>query len=149
MFFPRWTVRMQVTALLISVPWPAAVVAQQPALPAAKAPQAKAPAAKGPAIPSGVQVLRDLEYGRVGERPLRLDLYLPENGRRPLPLVIWVHGGGWAAGSKEQVGAVRQLERGYAVASVDYRLSGEAIFPAQIEDCKAAVRWLRANAKQH
>jgi acetyl esterase/lipase len=110
--------------------------------------QPKAPA-KPPQVPPGVKVERDLEYARVGEKKLLLDLYVPEKADGPLPLIIWVHGGGWAAGSKEQVGAIRQLQRGYAVASIGYRLSGEAIFPAQVEDCKAAVRWLRANAAQY
>jgi len=149
MFAPRWTAPMQITALVVSIGWPTILPGQQPAAPQSKAPQFKAVQAKGPSIPEGVKVLRDLEYGRVGDRSLILDLYLPEMGDRPLPLIIWVHGGGWAAGSKEQVGAVRQLQRGYAVASVGYRLSGEAVFPAQIEDCKAAVRWLRAHATKY
>jgi acetyl esterase/lipase len=134
---PSWSIRLQVTAFLVSLGWPTILPAQQPA----------APQGKGPPIPAGVKVVRDLEYGRIGQRKLLLDLYLPENSDKPMPLIVWVHGGGWAAGSKEQVGAVRQLQRGYAVASIGYRLSGEAIFPAQIEDCKAAVRWLRAHAK--
>lgn len=80
----------------------------------------------------------------------RLDLYVPSTGDR-CPLIIWIHGGGWQSGSKElQAGAVsrllRQTERGYAVASIGYRLSGDATFPAQIHDVKAAVRFLRANA---
>jgi acetyl esterase/lipase len=107
--------------------------------------QPKAP----PPLPAGIKMLKDLEYGRVGERKLVLDLYLPEAAEKPLPLIIWVHGGGWAAGSKDQVGARSQMLRGYAVASVGYRLSGEAIFPAQIQDVKAAVRWLRAHAKEY
>ena len=98
--------------------------------------QAKAP----PPLPAGIKVLKDLEYGRVGDRKLVLDLYLPESADKPLPLIVWVHGGGWAAGSKDQVGARSQMPRGYAVASVGYRLSGEATFPAQIQDVKAAKK---------
>src|SRR5438477_2342065 len=88
--------------------------------------QAKAP----PPLPAGMKLVKDLEYGHIGERKLVLDLYLPEAAEKPSPLIIWVHGGGWAAGSKDQVGARSQMPRGYAVASVGYRLSGEAIFPA-------------------
>jgi acetyl esterase/lipase len=94
-------------------------------------------------------LLHDLEYARAGDKSLRLDLYLPEHSGRPLPLIIWIHGGAWRAGQKANCHARLMLPHGYAVASIDYRLSQEALFPAQIEDCKAAVRWLRAHAKQH
>ncbi len=95
----------------------------------------------------GVRIERDLIYGHAGERALPLDLYVPEGAKRPMPLIIWVHGGGWKGGAKGSGGKARgMLERGYAVADIEYRLSGEALFPAQIEDCLAAVRWLRANA---
>src|SRR5689334_25059165 len=60
-------------------------------------------------LPPGVTVLRDLEYGRVGERGLRLDLYLPENTDKPRPLIIWIHGGAWMGGSKD--GGSRSEER--------------------------------------
>ena len=95
-------------------------------------------------------VLRDLEYARVDGISLLLDLYLPEAADdRPVPLVIWVHGGGWKAGSKNSTYAPETLGESYAVASVDYRLSGIATFPAQIHDVKAAVRWLRAHAETY
>lgn len=79
-----------------------------------------------------------------------LDLYLPESGEA-CPLIIWIHGGGWQSGSKElgqgaRTRVLRHVERGFAVASINYRLSGTATFPAQIHDVKAALRWLRANA---
>jgi acetyl esterase/lipase len=108
-------------------------------------------AVQPPQPPPGVKVLRDQEYGRVGARRLLLDLYLPEQtaAAGPLPVIVGIHGGAWAAGSKEGSQGVRQSGRGYAVACIGYRLSGEAIFPAQIEDCKAAVRWLRANASKY
>jgi len=94
---------------------------------------------------------RDLSYVENGHERHRLDLYLPDESAEGVPLIIWIHGGGWQNGSKENALPVRQgwTERGYAVASLNYRLSGHAIFPAQIEDCKAAVRWLRANADQY
>jgi acetyl esterase/lipase len=101
----------------------------------------------GPRLPAGARVDRDVVYGP-HERN-KLDVYRPA-GDGPWPLVIWVHGGAWQAGSKDGGGpALRLLDRGYAVASVNYRLSQHAQFPAQIEDCKAAVRWLRANAQKY
>jgi acetyl esterase/lipase len=97
----------------------------------------------------GIKSFRDLEYARAGEKSLRLDLYLPEKSQNPLPLIIWIHGGAWIGGDKADCPARRMLQRGYAATSINYRLSNEAIFPAQIEDCKAAVRWLRAHAGQY
>jgi acetyl esterase/lipase len=98
---------------------------------------------------AGVKILRDLEYVPGGHERNRLDLYLPEKAQGPLPLIVFIHGGGWSAGSKDGCPGVAMLEKGYAVASINYRLSQHAVFPAQIEDCKAAIRWLRANAKQY
>ncbi len=99
-------------------------------------------------LPDGVTAERDIEYGPHGERN-KLDIYLPK-GDGPFPLVIWVHGGGWQNGSKAGAGpATRLLEKGFAVAAINYRLSGQAIFPAQINDCKAAIRLMRANSKKY
>jgi acetyl esterase/lipase len=79
-----------------------------------------------------------------------LDLYLPKNpDQKPLPLIVWVHGGAWRAGSKNNPRAKGFTNQGYAVASINYRLSQEAKYPAQIHDCKAAIRWLKANAKKY
>jgi len=102
-------------------------------------------------LPADVRVLKDVEYVSGGHERHRLDLYLPAQteGTEPLPLIVWVHGGAWRAGSKERCPALRFLRKGYAVASINYRLSQHAIFPAQIIDCKAAIRWLRANADRH
>ncbi len=103
-----------------------------------------------PEPPPGTRVERDIVYARVGTRDLLLDLYLPEASGAPLPVILWIHGGAFARGSKNTTGpALGMPARGYAVVSVDYRLSGEAVFPAQIEDCKAAVRWIRAKAREH
>lgn len=79
----------------------------------------------------------------------KLDLYLPTTGDGPFPLVVWIHGGGFSGGSKSLAAnsAARQLTaRGFAIASLEYRLSGEALFPAGVLDLKAAIRHLRANA---
>lgn len=122
------------------VAWVAPSLAQQP----------KDPKLKMVPLPTGVKVERDLEYARVGDHKLLLDLYLPEKAAGPLPVIVWVHGGGWQAGSKEQCRpAVSFAAQGYAVASISYRLTGVAPFPAQIEDCKAAVRWLRSQAGKY
>jgi acetyl esterase/lipase len=99
-------------------------------------------------LPAGTRTELDLSYGPHGEGN-KLDLYLPENADAPLPLVIWIHGGGWEAGDKEEPPGLGLLGKGYALASINYRLSREAKYPAQIEDCKAAVRFLRANAKKY
>ncbi len=107
----------------------------------------KRPAA--PKLPAGVKVLRDLQYVEGGHERNRLDLYLPEKAEGRLPLVVWIHGGAWWAGSKDGCPAVPLTAKGYAVASINYRLSQHAVFPAQIEDCKAAIRWLRANAAKY
>jgi acetyl esterase/lipase len=105
----------------------------------AQRPQAK--------VPEGTRVYRNLEYVKSGHERQRLDLYVPEKASSPLPVIVWVHGGAWLTGSKEGGGpALPFVGKGYAVASINYRLSQHARFPAQIEDCKAAVRWLRAHA---
>jgi acetyl esterase/lipase len=101
---------------------------------------------KRPPLPAGVKAHRDLEYVKNGHERQKLDLYLPEKADGPLPVVVWVHGGGWRGGSKERCPAIPFASKGFAVASVNYRLSQHATYPAQIEDCKAALRWLRANA---
>jgi acetyl esterase/lipase len=103
---------------------------------------------KGSKLPAGTAEYRDLSYGSHKERN-NLNLFVPKSDS-PLPLVLWVHGGGWSAGSKEGDNpAMRLLEKGYAVASTNYRLSQHAVFPAQIEDVKSAVRFLRTNAKKY
>jgi len=94
-------------------------------------------------------IQRDLVYKRVNGAVLTLDLYCPEKVSGPLPVIVWIHGGGWRNGRKEKCPAVALVQDGYAVASIDYRLTRAAPFPAQIEDCKAAVRWLRANAAKY
>jgi acetyl esterase/lipase len=102
-------------------------------------------------VPEGVTAHRDLAYVENGHQRQKLDLYVPKEGSQPLPVILWIHGGGWQSGSKDQCLPLRQgyASRGYAIASIGYRLSDDAVFPAQIEDCKAAIRWLRAHAKQY
>ena len=100
-------------------------------------------------LPPGIKALRDIEYVPGGGRSRSLDVYLPEKADAPLPLIVWIHGGGWSAGNKDGNQALRLMESGFATASINYRLSQEAIFPAQIEDCKAALRFLRSHAKEY
>lgn len=92
-------------------------------------------------------VYRDLEYARAEEKSLLLDLYYPKTADGPVPVVVWVHGGGWKNGSKDRCPASWLVEHEYAVASINYRLIDEAQWPAQIDDCRAAIRWLRTNAE--
>jgi acetyl esterase/lipase len=103
--------------------------------------------------PENVIVQRDIVYGDAGGRPLKLDLVLPkEKSGTPLPLIVFIHGGGWRGGDKAGgVGRVTPFvaSGNYVGATVGYRLSGEAIWPAQIHDCKAAIRWLRAHAEKY
>jgi acetyl esterase/lipase len=87
---------------------------------------------------------RDIEYARVGEQVLKLDLHLPPASSSPSPLIVWVHGGGWRSGSKNGVPLAPLVARGWAIASVEYRLTPVAPFPANIHDLKAAIRFLRA-----
>jgi acetyl esterase/lipase len=94
---------------------------------------------------SPAKVLRDVEFARVGDLPLRLDVYLPAGTKQP-PVVVWVHGGAWRSGSKENPPVLPLVERRLAVASVEYRLSPVAEFPAQVHDIKAAIRFLRAKS---
>jgi len=106
-----------------------------------------AQAPKGPKLPAGVTREADMPYG--DHERNKLDLYLPK-ADKPLPLVIWVHGGGWELGDKSGGNpALPLLTQGYAVASVNYRFSKHAPFPAQSADVRAAVRFLRANAKKY
>ena len=90
----------------------------------------------------------DIEYAKIGEESLTLDLYLPptiDPEDRP-PLVVWFHGGGWRGGSKDRCDVYWLATNGFAVASVEYRSTLQAPFPNNIHDCKAAIRWLRDNA---
>lgn len=101
--------------------------------------------------PVGVKAIRNVEYAKVDGLSLKLDLYVPEKSDANHPLLVWIHGGGWTKGSKNGVNAsMLQLTReGYAVASIDYRLTGLQSHPKQIHDCKGAIRFLRANAAKY
>lgn len=109
------------------------------------------------AFPKGVKAWRDVTYqAQPGFRPQIVDIYVPA-GAGVHPLVLYIHGGGWMGGHTRQSGAFRNFPEvlaslaaeGFTVASVEYRLSGEAPYPAQIRDVNAALRFLRKNAAQY
>jgi acetyl esterase/lipase len=102
-------------------------------------------------LPPGVDVKSDVVYASPGGRDLHLDLYLPKEGAGPFPAVVYIHGGGWRNGNKSAFRrqAAYMATKGYVGACIQYRLSGEAKYPAALHDSKAAVRWLRANAAKY
>lgn len=104
-------------------------------------------------VPEDVLVQRDVEYGKAGERVLKLDIIQPKQpSETPRPVIVFVHGGGWRGGDKSHgLGLLSRYAAtgNYFCVSVGYRLSGEAIWPAQIHDCKAAIRFLKAHAKKY
>jgi acetyl esterase/lipase len=107
------------------------------------------PIIQSPRVPEGVKAHRDLEYAKTPEKTLLLDLFVPEKADSPVPVIVWIHGGAWRAGNKTNSPALPFAAKGFAVASITYRFSHQATYPAQIEDCKAAIRWLRANAAEY
>lgn len=107
-----------------------------------------APTRLAPALTTTLESRPGLVYARHGHRELQLDLFRPKSATHPLPAIICIHGGGWFKGDRSSMTNLAQAlaAKGYVTAAISYRLSGEAKFPAAIEDCKAAVRFLRANA---
>lgn len=93
------------------------------------------------------QVYRDLKYG--ADVMQSLDLYIPPNAHAGTPVIVFIHGGGWVAGDKALATFFELSKKGYALASVNYRLLWEAAFPAQIQDCKGAIAFLRSNAGKY
>src|SRR3954451_5896236 len=99
-----------------------------------------------------IDVLKDIVTGKGGTKTLHLTMYRPKGKQdKPMPAVVWIHGGGWMQGSYNDTQSrhLALAARGYVVASIEHRFSGEAVFPAAIEDCKLAVRFLRAHAKDY
>lgn len=121
-----------------------------------KRPAAKAKNPEGEplrrALPGSVKVVRDIVYAKYGDREVKLDLYLPKQpASEKIPCIVVIHGGGWRSGDKTRFAAqaAHLAERGFAAACIGYRLLPEVTFPAPVVDCKAAVRWVRANAAAH
>lgn len=106
---------------------------------------------KTPPIPAGVSYTPDIEYGTGGGEKLRLDLARPEKLDKAAPCILVIHGGAWAGGNRQQHTDLifKLAQKGYVAATVQYRLVPKHRFPAQIEDVKCAVRYLRAHADEH
>lgn len=159
----------RIAAMMIASGLAAASYAQQPAATAPPSEPRDLPTVSGGAaqgdpmpdralpFPGGVTAQADVIFSTVtGFRPLRLDLYRLAGGA-PKPLVIYIHGGGWVAGHTRAAGAIADFpaalaalaREGFAVASLEYRLAGEAPHPAQLQDVRAAVRYLKANAAKY
>jgi acetyl esterase/lipase len=102
-------------------------------------------------LPEGVLAEPNLVYASPGGRDLRLDLFLPREGRGPFPAVVYIHGGGWKGGNRNAFRrqAAHMAAKGFAGACIEYRLSGEAKYPAALQDSRAAVAWMRANAAKY
>ena len=156
MKFPRWTDTVLLPLSLQLALWPARCCAQT------EAPEILSKAARDDvfargavSFPGGIVGFHGIEFANlVGYRPIELDLYRSaQPGPKP-PLVIWVHGGGWDArvsgAYKDWPAVLASLAaRGYVVAAIDYRLSGDAPLPAALQDVKAAIRFFRAHAEEY
>jgi acetyl esterase/lipase len=162
----KWRMAMLIRAILIAMAISASGCAaiQPPSLPEVtdKVARVDRYPVRDVAFPNGVRGIPDAVYWTpVGYRPLTLDLYLPPDSvERPatgFPLVVFIHGGGWLIGDKHRSGPFVDFPgvlaslsaKGYVVASIEYRFSSEARFPAQARDVKAAIRWLRLNASKY
>jgi acetyl esterase/lipase len=99
----------------------------------------------------GLEVLRDLEYGKGEGTSLKLDLYRPEvSTMQPKPVILYIHGGGWRGGDKRKAAMAADLvRRGFILVSINYRLSGKAKYPAAIDDCHTALQWIREKGPKY
>jgi acetyl esterase/lipase len=130
----------QLLALILSGFAPAALAAER--LPTSR---------PVPKPPDSIEFTRDIVYGKGGDREMMLNLSRPKNLNQPTPCIVLIHGGGWSGGNRDQLNEPcwHMAERGYVTATVSYRLAPSAVWPAQIEDVKCAVRFLRANAARY
>ncbi|MES1021715.1 alpha/beta hydrolase [Gloeocapsa sp. BRSZ] len=101
-------------------------------------------------LPANIVHLQDIEFTQTQERALKMDILHPKISAKLMPVLVWIHGGAWREGDRRQglKYLVSFAHQGFFCASIEYRLSHEAIFPAQIEDCKCAIRFLRAHAQE-
>ena len=102
-------------------------------------------------VKHSVEIITDLVYAEINGRQLLADLYLPKVKKEPLPVIIWLHGGGWRFGDRRLGPDFTRYfaSKGFAMVSIDYRLSDEDTFPAQIHDVKTAVRWVKTIATEY
>jgi acetyl esterase/lipase len=98
-----------------------------------------------------IKTEKKLVYGKADDVDLELDLAMPADGKGPFPAIVCIHGGGWKAGNRKDLTALTEhfAKHGFVAVTVSYRFAPKYKFPAQIEDCKASVRWLRANAEKY
>ncbi len=131
------------TVGLVALASAVSVVAQQPQ-------SVRKPVAAGIIDHRPIDPVRDVVYASPDRLELRADIYRPLASAGPFPAVLTVHGGSWRNGTKSRVGAIstRLARAGYLAVAIDYRLAPRYPFPAQLEDCKAAIRWMRANAER-
>jgi len=124
--------------------------AQVPGEKAERKQAARAKTAIPQSILNGLNEKRNVTYASYGDRNMEMDIYRPKSAWGKLPAIVCIHGGGWKKGDRFKFEKMAQAlaARGYVAATISYRLSGEAQFPAAIHDCKAAVRFLRANADE-
>lgn len=103
------------------------------------------------AVPDDITEYKDIEYANVDGHSLQLNLYVPKGITKPTPCLVFIHGGGWSGGHKDNYlfYNVAYAKKGYITASLGYRLSGKAKFPAAVHDVKCGVRWLRAHAEKY
>ena len=104
-----------------------------------------------PEVPAHLTVHKDLVYKETPQKTLKLDLYQPQNAQKKTPLLIFIHGGSWKSGNKDDYRRylVDYAEKGYITATVAYRFSQEKPFPAAFDDVVCAVQWLKSNADQY
>ena len=102
-----------------------------------------------PRVPKSVGTIKNIEYGQASGQSMLLDIYRPREMRHKLPVILWIYGGAWKAGSKDSCPIAFIATKQVAIVSINYRLTEVAPFPAQIYDCKGAVRWLRAHADEY
>ncbi|QIF02247.1 alpha/beta hydrolase [Roseimicrobium sp. ORNL1] len=144
--------RFTFLSLLLLLALPVGVsVAQSPKAPAKK-PATSAPKREPlrSTPPDTIQAELDITYGKTPEQELKLDIYRPKVGGDKMPACVLVHGGGWMKGDKEKFRplAISLAEKGYVVANIEYRLGDVAKYPAAVQDCNLAVRFVRANASR-
>ena len=105
-----------------------------------------------PTVPNDIELIKDVAYSKDGNKACKLDiLRLKKRPKGPMPVIVWIHGGGFTGGSKTSgyQRVMRFVTRGYLGVTIDYRFATEKVFPAQLQDCKCAIRFLRAHAKQY
>jgi len=98
---------------------------------------------------ANTKLIRNIPYVVNGHKLQNFDLYIPKNATKPMPVLLWIHGGAWEGGLKKWIDPAYLINSGYAIASIDYRFSNTAIFPAQIQDCNEAIYFIWKNAAKY